>query len=180
MKLLYLKLKDKYWWNYLFLSWVLFIYIFIWLSSFHRFKAIWLSFFNIFIYQIIPVLFIIFTFIFIFNILIEKEYIKEKIRNSNSFLKYTYLIIWGILSTGPVYMWYPFLKQLKTHWLNYGHIACFIYARAIKIPFLMVMIIYFWAKYTIIFNLIILFLSISIWITINFIFNFFNYENNNS
>ena len=179
MKLLYLKLKDKYSGNYLFLGFILFIYIIIWLFNFNIFKIIWLDFLKIFIYQIIPVLFIIFSLIFIFNILIEKDYIKKKIKNSSSFYKYIYSIIWWILSTWPVYMWYPFLKQLNKHWLNYWHIASFIYARAIKIPFLLIMILYFWLKYTIIFNLIILFLAIIIWIIINLIFNFFDYENNN-
>jgi len=135
MKLLYLKLRDKYSGNYLFLGLVLFIYFLIWLFNFSYFKLIWLDFLKIFIYQILPVLIIIFSLIFIFNILIEKDYIKEKLKNSTSFSKYIFSIIWWTLSTWPVYMWYPFLKQLKNNWLNYWHIASFMYARAIKIPF---------------------------------------------
>ena len=77
-------------------------------------------------------------------------------------------------------MWYPFLKKLKDHGLNYGHIATFIYARAVKIPFLAVMIYYFGLKYTIIFNLVLIFLAIILGIVINLIFNLYNYEENNS
>lgn len=180
MKLLYLKLKDKYGFNYLFLSTVLLLYIIVWLCDFNLFKLIWIDFLKVLLFQMIPVLFIIFSLIFIFNILIEKDYIKEKLQNSNSLVKYLYSIIWWILSTWPVYAWYPFLRQLQTYWLTYGHIASFIYARAIKIPFLAIMIIYFWLKFTVIFNLVLLLLAIFIWITINLIFNFLKYENNNS
>jgi len=124
------------------------------------------------------VLLIVFVFMFILNILIEKEFIKNKIKNAKSITKYFVSIIWGIFSTWPVYMWYPFLKQLKNHWLSYGHIATFIYARAVKIPFLAVMIMYFGLKYTIIFNLVLIFLALVLGIIIDLLFNLKYYEKN--
>ena len=105
------------------------------------------------------------------NILLEKDIIKNKIKNSKNSTKYIVSIIWWILSTWPVYMWYPFLKQLNEHWLNYGHIATFIYARSVKIQFFAVMILYFWLKYTITFNFVLILLSFFVWILINLLFN---------
>jgi hypothetical protein len=113
-------------------------------------------------------------------LLLEKEIIKNRIKNAKNSTKYFFSIIWWIFSTWPVYMWYPFLKQLNNHWFNYWHIATFIYARAVKIPFLTVMIFYFWLKYTIIFNIVLIVLALILGILINLIFNYFYYENNNS
>ena len=49
----------------------------------------------------------------------------------------------GILSHGPIYVWYPLLKDLRNHGMRIGLIAAFIYSRAIKIPLLPLMIYYF-------------------------------------
>ncbi len=180
MKLFYLKLKDKFWWNWLFLFTVLIIYFLIGFFNFQYFLSVWNLVINIFVKQIFLVLIIVFVFMFILNILLKKDKIKEKIKNSKNSTKYIFSIIWWIFSTGPVYMWYPFLKKLKDNGLNYGHIATFIYARAVKIPFLAVMIFYFGLKYTIIFNLVLMFLAFLIWVLVNLIFNLYDYEKNNS
>jgi hypothetical protein len=75
------------------------------------------------------------------------------------------------LSSGPVYLWYPLLKQLKEKWLSQWHIATFIYARAIKIPLIPMMIVFFGLKYTIIFNLVLFVLALIIWVLIDFLWN---------
>jgi len=56
----------------------------------------------------------------------------------------------GIVSTGPIYAWYPLLKDLKEKGAGYSPIAIFLYNRAVK-PFLLpVMIAYFgWVYVTI-------------------------------
>jgi len=49
----------------------------------------------------------------------------------------------GIISTGPIYAWYPLLKDLKEKGAGESSIAIFLYNRAVK-PFLLpVMITYF-------------------------------------
>lgn len=179
MKKYYIKLKDKYWFNYLFLFWVIFLYIFIWLFNINYIIDCLWYFLNIFIKQIIPLLLIVYIFIFIFNIIIKNDYIKNKIEKSSTITKYVIVILLWIISTWPVYMWFPMLKKLHEHGIKYEHIASFIYARAIKIPFLAAMFFYFWIKYTILFNWTILFLAILIWLIINLLSNFINYENNN-
>jgi uncharacterized membrane protein YraQ (UPF0718 family) len=49
----------------------------------------------------------------------------------------------GILSHGPVYIWYPLLKDLREKGMEEGLIAVFLYNRAVKIPLLPLMIYYF-------------------------------------
>ncbi|OYT57847.1 hypothetical protein B6U70_01850 [Euryarchaeota archaeon ex4484_162] len=52
-------------------------------------------------------------------------------------------IAMGILSHGSIYVWYPFLKNLREYGMRNGLITVFLYNRAIKIPLLPVMIFYF-------------------------------------
>jgi len=170
MKLFFHKFKDKFWFNWIFLFTVLFILLIIGFFNFDYFLNIIKEVYNIFVKQIFIVLIIVFVLMFLLNIFLEKGKIKYLIKNSTSFTKYFFSIIAWIFSTGPVYMWYPFLKQLKDNGLNYWHIASFIYARAVKIPFLTIMIFYFGLKYTIIFNLVLIFLAIVLGVVINLIF----------
>jgi len=180
MKLFFLKLKDRFWWNWIFLFTVLIIYFITGLINSKYFLNVWKLVINILINQILLVLLIVFVFMFILNILLQKKTIKDKIKKSTNSTKYIFSVIGWIFSTGPVYMWYPFLKQLKDNWLNYGHIASFIYARAVKIPFLAVMIFYFGLKYTIIFNTVLICLAFLVWMLINLILNKNYNEKNNS
>jgi uncharacterized membrane protein YraQ (UPF0718 family) len=81
--------------------------------------------------------------------------------------KWFFVIIGGILSTGPIYVWYPLLANLKDKGLNYGLIACFLYNRAIKIPLLPVAIFYFGWKYILILSFVMIFMSVIQGIIIN-------------
>jgi uncharacterized membrane protein YraQ (UPF0718 family) len=70
--------------------------------------------------------------------------------------KWIFIIIGGILSTGPIFMWYPLLAELKEKGIGYGYLATFLYNRAIKIPLLPVVIFYFGLKYVVVFVFLIL------------------------
>ena len=52
-------------------------------------------------------------------------------------------ITMGIVSHGPIYTWYPLLKELRNHGMRTGLLAVFLYNRAVKIPLLPIMIYYF-------------------------------------
>jgi len=170
MKLFFLRLKDRFWFNWIFLWIISLIYLITWIFNFKYFLNVWNDVINIFLQQILFVLFIVFVFMFVLNLLLKKEFIKNRIKDSKTSTKYIFSILGWIFSTWPVYMWYPFLKQLKWHGLSYGHIASFIYARAVKIPFLAAMVMYFGLKYTIIFNMVLLIFALLIWVLINLFF----------
>ena len=69
-------------------------------------------------------------------------------------------IIAGTLSSGPIYLWYPLLKDLQTQGVKTGLIATFIYNRSIKLPFIPLIITYFGLNYTIILTITIMVASI--------------------
>ncbi len=110
--------------------------------------------------QIIPMLFFVFILIFITNM------IDLKITKTREFLG---SIVFGIISSGPIYAWYPFLKQMREKGASLGAIASFLYAKAIKIPFLPFLIYYFGVKYSVIFVIILLLFSILEYFLFNFL-----------
>ncbi|WP_231288465.1 hypothetical protein [Methanococcus maripaludis] len=78
----------------------------------------------------------------------------------NGIKKWIFVIIGGILSSGPIYMWYPLLADLKDKGMTHGLIACFLYNRALKIPLLPIAVLYFGWKYIAILSLVMIFMSI--------------------
>jgi uncharacterized membrane protein YraQ (UPF0718 family) len=93
--------------------------------------------------------------------------------------KWFFVIVGGVLSSGPIYMWYPLLASLKDKGLDYGLIACFLYNRAIKIPLIPLAIIYFSWQYILILCLVMVLVSVVQGILINNLMGVKN-ENSNS
>jgi len=71
-------------------------------------------------------------------------------------------LVAGIISMGPIYAWYPLLKNLREKGAGTCPIAIFLYSRSIK-PFLLpVMIAYFGWVYVGILTVLTVFASIAI------------------
>lgn len=96
--------------------------------------------------KILPILLLVFGVMFIFNFFVTPEIITKNLAKSSGFRRWVIAIGGGIISTGPIYLWYPLLRELKKYGVSDGFVAAFLYSRAIK-PFLFpVMIFYFgWA-----------------------------------
>jgi len=90
------------------------------------------------------------------------KHLKEK-----GLKKWFFVIVGGILSSGPIYMWYPLLADLRSKGLSYGLIACFLYNRAIKIPLIPLAIIYFSWQYILILTFVMVAVSVIQGIIIN-------------
>ena len=56
----------------------------------------------------------------------------------------------GVISHGPMYVWYPMLDDLRSHGLRNGLIGAFFASRAIKVPLLPMMIDYFGWTFTLV------------------------------
>ena len=57
-------------------------------------------------------------------------------------------------------MWYPLLNDLQKQGVKNGFIATFLYNRAVKIPLLPVMILYFELKYVILLTAVMVLISV--------------------
>ena len=95
------------------------------------------------IIQILPILVLIIFLIGIINYFIKPKTVSKCLGSESGVRGWYLAITMGILSHGPIYVWYPFLKDLRDHGMRSGLVAVFLYNRAIKIPLLPVMIYYF-------------------------------------
>lgn len=118
-----------------------------------------LSFFGNILIKILPIFLLVFILMTISNYYITPEFIIKHTKGKG-IKKWIFIVVGGILSSGPIYMWYPLLADLKNKGLSQGYIATFLYNRAIKIPLLPLAILYFGLKYIIVLTIVMIFVSI--------------------
>jgi hypothetical protein len=123
-------------------------------------------FFGELLLKIIPIFVTVFVLMVFTNYFITQKFIIKHTKKKG-IKKWFFIIIGGILSSGPVYMWYPLLADLKNKGLSEGFIACFLYNRAIKLPLLPLIILYFGWKFVIVLSLIMIAASVIQGIIIN-------------
>ncbi len=146
----YIILKDKIWGNWLFLLIVCFLCFISFLFDQSSLINIFFVFWDM-LKQILPTLLLVYFIIFWFNLIISNKKIVSFLKQGSYIKKLIFSVVFGILSSWPIYLWYGLLKQLQNAGLSLGHIATFSYARAIKLPMLPIMIGYFGLKFSIIF-----------------------------
>ncbi len=130
-----------------FLALVVFIYIVLAFSNFGLAISCLYKSFNLFI-KIMPVFLFIFGIMVITNYFVTGQKVKKYLSKTVGWKKWIIAILGGILSMGPIYMWYPLLKDLKNQGASHGFLAAFLYNRSVK-PFLFpVMIFYFGWDFT--------------------------------
>jgi len=95
------------------------------------------------IIQILPVLILVIFFMGIVNYFLKPKTVSKYLGVESGVKGWILAISIGILSHGPIYVWYPLLKDLRAHGMRSSLVAVFLYNRAIKIPLLPVMIYYF-------------------------------------
>ena len=105
---------------------------------------------------IIPILAIVFFLMALLNTFVDEKSIAKHIGEGSTLKGWSIALISGILSHGPGYVWYPLLQELRNKGINDGLIITFLYARAIKIPWIPMMISYFGLSFTVIFSVYIL------------------------
>lgn len=117
------------------------------------------TFFSDLIIKVIPIFILVFILMALTNYYITPEFIIKHL-NDRGIKKWLYMIIGGMLSSGPIYMWFPLLEELKDKGMNYGLMSCFLYNRSIKLPVLPLAIIYFNWQYIIILTIVMVIISV--------------------
>jgi uncharacterized membrane protein YraQ (UPF0718 family) len=117
------------------------------------------GFFFAIIMRIVPIFILVFILMTIANLFITPRVIVKYFRK-RGIEKWFFVIGAGILSTGPIYLWYPLLAELREKGISYGFLATFLYNRAIKVPLLPVALFYFGLKYVIVLTLMMIFFSV--------------------
>ena len=102
--------------------------------------------------QILPSLLLIILFMGIMNYFVSPGAVSKYVGKGSGIKGWFLAIFTGIMSHGPVYAWYPLLRDLRNQGMKSGLIAAFLYNRAIKIPLLPLMIYYFGTRFVLIFT----------------------------
>ena len=102
--------------------------------------------------QILPSLLLIILLMGIMNYFVNPRTVSKYVGKGSGMKGWFLAIFTGMLSHGPVYAWYPLLRDLRNQGMKSGLIAAFLYNRAIKIPLLPLMIYYFGTRFVLIFT----------------------------
>lgn len=134
--------KNKLKKRYIFLLLVIGLYIFIYFWNYILFLESIYIFIDYFI-KLLPSLIFMWILLYIFNIFLNPKKLKKYLKESLGMKKYFFIIFLAVISSGPIYAWYPLLGDLKKHGLKESFIAIFLYARSIKPALLPLMLTYF-------------------------------------
>ncbi|MGM0482541.1 MAG: permease [Patescibacteria group bacterium] len=145
--------------KWIFLLTVTVLYLLIFLYDSESANDVMLQFLSI-IREIVPVFIVVFFIMFLLGLFLNNKKIKELLGDSSGIKGWIISITGGILSSGPIYMWYPLIADLKKEGMKNSLITVFLYNRAIKIPFLPVMVQYFGLSFTIMLTLYMILFSI--------------------
>ncbi len=135
------------------------IYLVILILSPQKFMESVNMFWTIFL-QIIPIILLVFVIMFFSNLLMDSRRIVKMIEGAHGAKAFLFFTVFGILSSGPIYLWYPLMADLKEKKIKDSLIVIFLYNRAVKIPLIPIMIYYFGLKYVLIFTVLMITFSI--------------------
>jgi len=99
--------------------------------------------------QIMPIFLLVIFFMAISNYFMNTKSIAKYVGKSAGIKGWLLVIFAGIFSSGPIYIWYPLLKEFHSKGMRNDLIAVFLYNRAIKVPILPILIYYFGSMFTI-------------------------------
>ncbi len=100
------------------------------------------------LYQMLPILVLVFVLMFITNLLVKPSWVKTHLGKDSGPKGWLIASIGGVLSVGSIYPWYALLKELKDKGMRPALIAVFLYNRSIKLPLLPLLVHYFGLTYT--------------------------------
>lgn len=143
------KRKSSKYYGYYFLSFVILLYVVLYLLDSKNICNALRASRNVLI-GIIPILLFVIFCMGLLNYLLKPKTLSRHLGRKSGVKGWLLAIVGGILSHGAVYMWYPLLKDLHAQGMKVGLVAVFLYNRAIKIPLLPVMIYYFGVGFVII------------------------------
>lgn len=107
-----------------------------------------LKMFKNLIIQILPVLILVYFIMLLTNYFVDNKRLKKYMGEDSGVKGWIISIVSGIISIGPVYMWYPLMKDLQNKGIKNKYLVIFLYNRGIKIQWLPMLILYFGLKYS--------------------------------
>ena len=142
-----------------FLIIILLVYGALWFMNPALFKDA-ISYFSLTLKKVVPVLGLVFVVLFILNLVLKPEKIGRFLGRESGILGWLYAVIGGILISGPPYILYPMLGELRKHGARNGLIVTLLYNRNVKIQFIPALVYYFGLRYTVVLSVYIILFSV--------------------
>jgi uncharacterized membrane protein YraQ (UPF0718 family) len=98
--------------------------------------------------KVLPIFAVVIILTALLNYVLRPKQIVQHLGEKSGVKGWLIALFAGIISHGPMYAWYPLIKDLRGQGLRDGLIVVFFYARAIKLPLLPLMLDYFGAGFT--------------------------------
>ena len=106
--------------------------------------------------SIVPILLVVLLLMAFLNTFVNSKSIAKHIAKDSGIKGWVIAIVAGVISHGSSTIWYPILSDLLKNGAKKGLIVAFFYARAIKLPWLPVMVSYFGFTFTLLLSFYIL------------------------
>ncbi len=97
-----------------------------------------------------PVLIFVFFLMFVVNLLVKPSWVRRHVGHDSGAKGVWVALVGGIISMGPIYIWYTMLRDFQKKGMRPALIAVFLYSRGVKIPLLPLMAFYFGITYTVV------------------------------
>ncbi len=110
--------------------------------------------------SVLPVLALVLVIMSLLNLTIRPEMAKKMLGKGSGLKGWTFAVVGGILSSGPIYVWYPLIADLREKGMRDSLVAAFLYARAVKIPMIPLMVYYFGWNFTLLLTLYLIIFSV--------------------
>lgn len=111
--------------------------------------------------QIIPVLVLVFTLMFLIDLFVKPKAIAKHLGSESGMKGWVLAIVAGIIATGPIYVWYSMLADFREKGMRTALAGVFLYTRAVKLPLLPLMVYYFGVLYTAVFSTYLIIFSVA-------------------
>lgn len=143
--------RSKLYYGFIFLWFItlLFLYIYYFVTNYSIFKKIIVELSKL-IFEVFKVLVFIYLFMVIFDYYFKEEKLKKLVSKLKGLKGLIITAFLGIISSGPLYVWFPFLKNLTQKGVDYKYVVIFLYNRAIKLPLIPVMFLVYDLKFILI------------------------------
>ncbi len=100
--------------------------------------------------QIAPIFILVYVIMVLTNYFVNNNSLKKHFGEDAGSKAWVIAIVSGILSIGPVYLWYPLMQDLQKKGVKDRFIATFLYNRGIKLQWLPMLILYFGLQYAVV------------------------------
>jgi len=108
---------------------------------------------------LLPILAVVLFLMGLFDSVFDAKAIARLLGRESGLKGWGIALLGGVLSHGPGYVWYPMIQEMRRHGARDSLIVAFFYSRAIKLPWLPLMVIYLGTGFTVFLTLYVLLAS---------------------